>query len=151
MITYSAEQTHTVLRLLDDYSKLVRAKVEELERLREEKITIFAQLIVLITAMVLPFLIPGFMDSIIITPFIIAISSIWFHSTIISLRFFFSGRPRVKNAREEIKILSTKLERLIRLAVQIEEHAEQDPGKKLELGFQLDIAESVLHKAEKYR
>ena len=151
VITYSAEQTYTVLRLLDDYSKLVRAKIDELERYREEKITILAQIIVLITAIVLPFLIPGFMHSFIITPFIIAISSIWFHSTIVSLRFLFSGMPRAKNAKEEIKVLTTKLERLIRLAVQIAEHAEQDPGKRLELDFQLDIAEAVLHRAEKYR
>jgi hypothetical protein len=149
LATYSDEQSYTVIRLLGDYSRVLRDLTDELDRLRLERITVVGQIVVLILSIGALFLIPGAMHSVLTTPFVIAISTVWFYTSIGSLRFLFSGFPRTKRIKSEIGTIIPKLEELARLASQIAEHAEQDRGRLLELNFQIDFAVMILDRAKR--
>jgi|GEM_PF-4517252 len=149
--TYSSEQAPTILRLLEDYVSRLQNLLEQAEKSREIKVTVYVQIILIIATMILAYFAPSFLNEVFVIPIVIAISSIWFHSAVSSLRYFFIERYRQKRTEKEIKLLAQKLEDLFRIALQIEEHTTLNSELRLEFDFQVTLTEEVLRRAKDFR
>ena len=148
LVTFGVEETETVVRLLDDYSRRLQNLLDQADRLREESVAVYVQILLFMLLLILSFFLPRYFNQYLTISLLVAVTSIFFHSTVLSLRYIFVGRHRRKRLASEIKTLTPRLKRLAQLASQIEEHTTQDPGRRLDFDFQLFFSEKVLERAE---
>jgi hypothetical protein len=147
----NSEKTAAVLRLLADNSRRLQELLSQLEVLQEERVTIGVQLGLLLITFIVVFWTLRFFRDIYVVPLIVTISSLWFYSSTRILRFVFVGRVRAKEVKKEFDLLRPKVEELVRLASQLDEHSVESYGEHVELSFQLDLTEALLRRAAKYK
>lgn len=149
--TYSADQAPTILRLLQDYVKRLQGLLDQAERTRENKVTVIVQIILIAVTALVAYLAPIYLNEIFVIPVVVAISSIWFHSAVGSLRYLFVERHKSMRVQDEVKLLAKQLEDLLRIALQVEEHTRQNSATRLEFDFQITLTEETLRRAKEYR
>ncbi len=147
LLTFSPKHTPQLLRLLDEYSRRLQSLLDEFERLRDEKVTLAIQGAVIFFTIFIAATAPRFLSQAVLFPTVVAIASLWFHTTIVSLRFLVLGRFKLKRTGAELNLLIPKVERLLRAASQLEQHTRQDSGSKFEFDLQLSYTEEVLRRA----
>lgn len=148
--TYGSEDTYELMRLLDDNTRRLQDLLNMTDRLQDEKVAVRVQIAVLIVGLLIGGAVRGGVDEFFAISIFMAIASIWFHSAVLSLRYLFLGRIRLRRAEMELRILVPKIQRVVQIASELMEHTEMEPGQRLRLGFHLDLTEEALRRADSY-
>lgn len=146
-MTYTANDVEDLIRLLGDTTRRLHDLLNARDRLMEEKVAVYVQVAILGVIIMLGLFVFGNVNELFEVSVVIAVSSIWFHSAVLSVKFFFTGLPRLRFIRREIKSLTPKLERIVRASSEIAEHMMLELGERMRLEFQLDLSEEALRRA----
>jgi cytochrome c biogenesis protein CcdA len=146
---FDKEEIKTIAKLLIEYSSKIIQLIDQLNAQRSRIISLsFVLVFTLITILVGSFLLNTNYE---IEYLIYYAGGITLAGLFVFLQLFRLETRKFKSIEENIYLLESKLEKLVRKASQIEEHVEIEKGMILELDLKLAEAEGTLRTIQQIR
>lgn len=142
--TFRAEDTSELVRLLEDNTRRLQATLDVADRLREQRISVYAQAALLITLVTFAALFSHNLNSVLSISVVVVLTTFLLQATISSVRYWSVGRAQLRASKRDMEYSVQRLEYLLRIGSQVAEHTEPGATAGIHLDFQLAISEQVL-------